>query len=78
MATGVKNSKGCTITVFSLPEKRWSLKAFQYPVSSCRNRAKTQQYWLECSVADPDPGSGAFLTLDPESGSGIGKNPDPG
>ncbi len=24
------------------------------------------------SVADPDPGSGAFLTLDPDLGSGIG------
>jgi hypothetical protein len=30
------------------------------------------------SVADPDPGSGAFLTLDPDLGSGIGFFPDPG
>jgi hypothetical protein len=27
----------------------------------------------KCSVADPDPGSGAFLT----PGSGMGKNQDP-
>jgi hypothetical protein len=29
---------------------------------------------IEISVADPDPGSSAFLTL----GTEIGKNPDPG
>jgi hypothetical protein len=29
------------------------------------------------SVADPDPGFGAFLTLDPDPGSGIGFFPDP-
>jgi hypothetical protein len=30
---------------------------------------------LDNSVADPDPGHGAFLT--PGSGSGMGKNQDP-
>ena len=30
------------------------------------------------SVADLDPGSGAFSTLDPDPGSGIGFSPDPG
>ena len=30
------------------------------------------------SVADLDPGSGAFSTLDPDPGSGIGFFPDPG
>ncbi len=30
------------------------------------------------SVADPDPGSCAFLTLDPDPGSEIGCFPDPG
>jgi hypothetical protein len=31
------------------------------------------------SVADPDPGSGAFLTLESlDPGSGMGKNQDPG
>jgi len=29
------------------------------------------------SVADPDPGSGAFLPQDPGSGSGMERNPDP-
>ncbi len=29
------------------------------------------------SVADPDPGSGAFLTLDPGSGIGFFRIPDP-
>jgi hypothetical protein len=29
------------------------------------------------SVADPDPGYGAFWPLDPGYGSGMGKNPDP-
>jgi hypothetical protein len=32
---------------------------------------------LGTSVADPDPGSGAFLTLDLDPGSGIGFFPDP-
>ncbi len=32
---------------------------------------------VENSVADPDPGSGAFLTLDPGSGIGFFQIPDP-
>jgi hypothetical protein len=34
-------------------------------------------FTLKISVADPDPGSGAFLTLDLDPGSGIGFFPDP-
>ncbi len=34
--------------------------------------------WPLVSVVDPDPGSGAFLTLDSDPGSGIGFFPDPG
>jgi hypothetical protein len=34
--------------------------------------------FLSTSVADPDPGSGAFLSLDPDLGSGISFFPDPG
>jgi hypothetical protein len=30
------------------------------------------------SVADPDPGSGAFYPLDPGSGMNFFRNPDPG
>jgi hypothetical protein len=33
---------------------------------------------LPTSVEDPDPGLGAFLTLDPDPGSGIGFFPDHG
>jgi hypothetical protein len=36
--------------------------------------------WIICviSVADPDPGSGAFLTLGPGSGIGLFRISDPG
>ncbi len=35
-------------------------------------------FYIKSSVANPDPGSGAFLTLDPGSGIGFFRIPDLG
>jgi hypothetical protein len=39
-------------------------------IMACRTIPLSSSYLLRCSVADPDPGYGAFLT----PGSGKGKN----
>jgi hypothetical protein len=40
---------------------------------SIKQRSLIHTIWYTASVADPDPGSGAFLT----TGSGMGKDLDP-
>ncbi len=56
------------------------------PTKICRKRLKLHKYLTTIfhifllvftSVADPDPGSGAFLPLDPGSGIGFFRFPDP-
>jgi hypothetical protein len=58
--------------------KLWSLKVCQLYQYKHVKFANYSVGLIESSVADPDPGLGAFLPLDPGSGMGESQHPDPG